>query len=148
MLILLNKYEFFKMCKIFHILHFILKIYHNFKSYQNRLTTLGFCFLYFKLQFFLGYVMHITPHLHMVTDSWKFKNLKNILNFKILKIPYLLNCECFLNLGSMLLSSKFSYHQNYVITIILYLILCKINHIWCITYSSSNVLFKKPKPKI
>jgi len=59
------------MCKFCHILYFILKIYHNFESYQNVLITLGFFFLYHKHNFIL-YVMHITPHLHMVKDSWNF----------------------------------------------------------------------------
>jgi hypothetical protein len=31
------------------------------------LTTLGFCILYHKLQKKL-YVMHVTPHLHVVND--------------------------------------------------------------------------------
>ncbi len=38
------------MCKFCQILHFILKIYHNFESYQNMLTILGFCFLYHELK--------------------------------------------------------------------------------------------------
>jgi hypothetical protein len=127
-------------------MHFILKFYHNFESYQKMLTTLGFCFLYHNYNFFL-YVMHITPHLHVVKDSWKKINLKNTLNFLKNLIPYLLNCGCFLNLGSRLLSSKLSYHQNYVITIVLYLVLCEINHMWYNIYSSSNVLFKNQHPK-
>jgi hypothetical protein len=52
-----------------------------------------------------------------------------------------------LNLGSSLLSSKFFYHQIYVITIILYLVLCKINYIWHNTYSNSNVFSKNQNPK-
>ncbi len=61
----------------FHILHFILKNYHNFESYQSMLTTLG-CFFNIIIYNFIFYVMHITPHLHMVKDSWKFRILKNI----------------------------------------------------------------------
>ncbi len=53
---LLKKYQFFKVCKFCQILRFILKIYHNFESYQNMLTTLGFFFLYHKLQ--LCFVCH------------------------------------------------------------------------------------------
>jgi hypothetical protein len=45
--------------------------YHNFESNQNMLIILGFCFLYHKLQLVL-YGMHITPHLHVITDFWKF----------------------------------------------------------------------------
>jgi hypothetical protein len=37
--------------------------------------------------------------------------------------------------------------QNYVITIVLYLVLCKINHIWHNTYSSSNIIFKNQNSK-
>jgi hypothetical protein len=33
-----------------------------------------------KYNFFL-YGMHITPHLHVVKDSWKFKILKNTRKF-------------------------------------------------------------------
>jgi hypothetical protein len=62
----LNKYEFFKVCTFCQILCFVLKIYHNFESYQNMLITLGF-FLYHKLNFVL-YIMHITPHLHVAKD--------------------------------------------------------------------------------
>jgi hypothetical protein len=106
----MNFSKFWKFCQI---LHFILKFYHNFESYQNILIILGFYFLVIKKYNFVLYVMHITPHLHMVKNSWKFKIFKNILNIEFFKIPYLLNCECFLNLGSRLLSSKFFYHQNY-----------------------------------
>jgi len=64
-LMIVNRYGFFKVCKFCQILHFILKIYHNFESYQKLLTILAFFFLYDKLQPFF-YFMHITPHLHMV----------------------------------------------------------------------------------
>ncbi len=137
----------FSKCKFYQILHFILKFYHNFESYQNMLITCVFFLGIINYNFVL-YFMHITPHLHVVKDFWNFKKLKNTLNFYKFLIPYLLNCKCFLNSGSRLLSSKIFYHQNYVITIVLYLVLYKINHIWHNTYSSSNVLFKKPKPKI
>ncbi len=76
-----------------------------------------------------------------------FVNLKIWKILWIFKIPYLLNCEWFLNLGSRLLSPKFLYHQNYVITLVVYLVLCKINHIWCNTYPSSNILLKNQNPK-
>ncbi len=41
---LLNKFNFLKVYNFCQILHFILQIYHNFESYQNMLTTLGFFF--------------------------------------------------------------------------------------------------------
>jgi hypothetical protein len=50
-------------------MHFILKIYHNFESYQNMLITLGFFFLGIIKYNYVLYVMHITPHLHVVKDS-------------------------------------------------------------------------------
>jgi hypothetical protein len=134
------------MCKFCRILHFILKVYHNFDSYQNMLNILAFFFNIINYNFVL-YVMHITPHLHVVKDCWKCKILINTLNLKKKLITYLLNFECFLNLGSRFLSSKFFYYQNYVITIVLYLVLCKINHIWHNTYSNSNVLLRNQNPK-
>jgi hypothetical protein len=137
----------FSKCKFYHILHYILKFYHNFEWYQNMLTTLGFCFLYHKLQHFFLYHAHYTP---FTCGKKKFENLnflKTTLNFSNFKIPYLLKCECFLNFSSRLLSSKIFYHQNYVITIVLYLVFYQINHIWCNIYSSSNVLFKNQNPK-
>ncbi len=60
---------------------FILKIYHNFESYQTMLITLGFYFLYHKLQ--LCFVCH-TPHLHVVKDFFqilKFQKKIEFLNF-------------------------------------------------------------------
>jgi hypothetical protein len=38
--------NFFKVCKFFQILCFILKIYHNFESYQNMLIILGSSLLF------------------------------------------------------------------------------------------------------
>jgi hypothetical protein len=70
------------------------------------LTTLGFCSLYYKLPICL-YVMHITPHLHVVKDFWNFLILKNISNSKKFQIPHLLNCEFSLNVGNRLLSSNY-----------------------------------------
>ncbi len=135
------------MCKLCQILHFILKIYHNFESHQNMLTTLGFCFFYHKLQ--ICFICH--AHYASFTCGkrlLKFFNFGKYLEFLKFKIPYLLNCECFLNLGSRLLSSKFFYHQIYVITIVIYLIVCKINHnLTQLTYSSSKVFFKTQNPK-
>ncbi len=141
-----NKYDFFKLCKFCQILHFILRIYHNIESYQNMLTTLAFCFLYHKIQ--LCFVCH--AHYTLLTCGKRFLkilNAENTLNFQNFKILYLLNCEWFLNLGNTFLSSKFFDDQNYVITIVFYLVFCKINHIWCNTYSSLNVLSKNQNPK-
>jgi hypothetical protein len=47
--------------------------------------------------------MDIAPYLHVVKNFWNFKILKTILNFEKNLYPYLLNCECFMNLGSRLL---------------------------------------------
>ncbi len=44
-----------------HMVAYVLKIYHNFESYQNMLTTLSFYFLYHKLQFY--FVCHADLHL-------------------------------------------------------------------------------------
>ncbi len=119
------------MCRFCQFFHFILKIYHNFRSYQNMLTILSFYFLYHKLQRYFVCHAHYSP---FTCGKEIFLKLifKNILDFvfKFLKIiiPYFFNCECFLNVGSRLLSSKFSYHQNYFVKIMFYLILGKINH--------------------
>ncbi len=143
----MNKYENFKVCKFYQILHFILKIYHNFESYQYMLTTLGFCFLYHKLTTL--FCMSWT--LHPIYMWWRtLENLKFLkyFEFQKFKIPYLLNCECFLNLGNRLLSSLFFYHQNYDIAIVLYLILCKINHKLMQHLCKFEHHFLKPNPKI
>jgi hypothetical protein len=58
---LLNKYENFNVYKFCQIFHFKLKIYHNFESYKNMLTILGFCFLYYKLQLCFVCHAHYTP---------------------------------------------------------------------------------------
>ncbi len=42
-------------------MRFILKIYHNFESYQNMLIILGFYFLYHKLQLCFVCHAHYTP---------------------------------------------------------------------------------------
>jgi hypothetical protein len=69
------------MCKFFDILCFVLKIYHDFESYQNMLITLGFCFLYHKLQLCFIWAMYIILHLHVVKNFWNFEILKHILDF-------------------------------------------------------------------
>jgi hypothetical protein len=48
------------------------------------LIILGFSFLYHKLRLFLLF-MYITPHLHVVKDSWNFEVFKHTLNLKIFK---------------------------------------------------------------
>jgi len=75
---LFNEYENFKVYIFCHILHFILKIYHNFESYQIMLTTLVFCFLYHKIQLCFVCHTHYTP---FTCDKrlLKFFNLKKIL---------------------------------------------------------------------
>jgi hypothetical protein len=73
--------------------------------------------------------MHITPHLHVVKDSWKSKKLKNILNFKFLKSHIFEIVSVFWSWVVGCYHLKKNYHQNYVITIVFYLVFCKINHI-------------------
>jgi hypothetical protein len=51
--------NFSKVCRFCQ--HFVLKNDHNFKSYQNVLITLGFSFLYYKLQLCLICHVHHTP---------------------------------------------------------------------------------------
>jgi hypothetical protein len=67
-----SKYRF---CQV---LYFILKNNHIFKSYQNVLTNSDSCSTSYN---FVVYVMYITPHLHVVKDSWKFENLKHTSSF-------------------------------------------------------------------
>jgi len=43
---------------------------------------------------------------------------------------------------------KYFYHQNYVITIVLYLVLCKLNHNLTQHMLKFKRLLLKPKPKI
>jgi hypothetical protein len=71
------------MDKFYQILHFILKIYFNFKLYENMLIILCFILMFHILQFCLD-VLYITPHLHVVTNFWDLKILFNrslIFNF-------------------------------------------------------------------
>ncbi len=49
------------MCRFDQIFHFVLKNHHNFKSYQNMITTLGFTFLYQKLELCLIFPIYSTP---------------------------------------------------------------------------------------
>jgi hypothetical protein len=122
---LLNKYENFKVCKFFQIIHFILK-FESYQKYYANYFRLN-CFLYHKLHLCFVCNAHYTPFT-CGKGFWKFKNLKTTWNLLKSQIPYLFNYYYFLDVGSRLLSSKMFYHQNYVITIILYLVLCKINH--------------------
>ncbi len=96
---------------------FILKSYHNFESYQNMLIILGFCVLYHYFVLFLVCHAHCTP----------FTCGKGLLKKIYFQIPYLLNCECSLNVGSRLLSSRF-FTINFFLKNIPYLVLGKINH--------------------
>jgi len=79
------------MCKFYQILRFILKIYHNFESYQNMLITLGFCFLYHKLQLFFVCHAHYTPFtcvkgllkIKKFEKYFEFLNFFNSISFKL-----------------------------------------------------------------
>ncbi len=53
--------NFSKCLNFARFLHFILKIYHNFESYQNMLTILVFCFLYHKIELCFACHAHYTP---------------------------------------------------------------------------------------
>ncbi len=97
---LLNKYEFFKVCKFCQMLCFILKFYYNLKSYQNMLTTLGFCFLYHKLQLCYVCHAHYTPFTcgkGLLTFNF-FEKYLEFLFFEKFHIFLIVNV--FLNLGS------------------------------------------------
>ncbi len=67
----LETYKFLKMHKFCQILCFILKICHNFKSYQNMLTISGFIFYIISYKFSLNNI-YIASHLHVKKDSWTF----------------------------------------------------------------------------
>ncbi len=70
------------MYRLYQILCFVLKKYLNFKLYKKMLII--YCFiLFFINKIFVLDVMYITPHLHVVKDSWNFKFLFN--RFKISK---------------------------------------------------------------
>jgi len=90
------------MCIFCQILHFIFKINHNFESYQNMLSTLGFCFLYHKLQLFLVSHAHFTPFTYGKGFLKKYQ-FEKYFEFKKNQIQDILNCECFSNLGRRLL---------------------------------------------
>jgi len=63
---------------------FSLKIYHNLKSNKNMRILLVLVFFCIIIYNFLIYIMHITPHLIMINDYWKFEIYnKHILNFQI-----------------------------------------------------------------
>jgi hypothetical protein len=70
----LEKYKFLKVHKFCQILCFILKIYHNFKSYQNMLTLSSLIFYVISYKFFLNNI-YIASHLHIKKDSWTFSKL-------------------------------------------------------------------------
>jgi hypothetical protein len=67
----------------------MLKIYHNFESYQNMLIVLPFCFFYHKKQLFFVCHAHYTSFI-CGKDSWKLKFLKILWIFKIEKFDIFL----------------------------------------------------------
>ncbi len=83
----LEKYKFLKVHKFCQILCFVLKICHNFKSYQNMLTLSSLIFYVISYKFSLNNI-YIPLHLHVKKDSWTF--LKTyffiITNWKNMKI--------------------------------------------------------------
>jgi hypothetical protein len=90
----------------------ILKIHHNFESYQIMLITLDFFFLYHKLQF--CFVSH--SHYTLFTYGKGLLKFQKYFKFQKNSIPYLQNCEWFLNVCNRLLLPTIFYHQNYIIT--------------------------------
>ncbi len=81
--------NFSKVCRFCQ--HFVLKNDHNFKSYQNMRTILGFSFLYYKLQLLLICHLHYTPfvcgkrNLKMkdFETYFELKNISNAIKFKL-----------------------------------------------------------------
>jgi hypothetical protein len=103
LLIILNKYEFFKMCKCCQPKKNWFENDQNFKSYQNMLIILRFIFFHYKLHIcFICHVHYIS--LTLMKDFWNFNVLKHTL-ILIFLIPHLFYCERFFNLGNRLLSS-------------------------------------------
>jgi hypothetical protein len=137
------------MCEFCQILCFILKIYHNIESYQNmKLITLGFCFLYHKLQDFFVCHAHYTPFTCGKTRLLKFEIFEKYFKLKKKLIPYFLNCDYFLNVGNRLLSflkhlpSKSCYYNSPLPSPL------KINHYLMQQLLNFKHLLLKPKPKI
>jgi len=64
----LEKYKFLKVHRFFQILCFILKICHNFKSYQNMLTFSSLIFYVIGYKFSSNNI-YIASHLHVEKDS-------------------------------------------------------------------------------
>jgi hypothetical protein len=56
------------------ILCFVLKICHNFKSYQTMLTFSNLVFCIIRYNFSLSNI-YIVSHLHAINDLWIFLNL-------------------------------------------------------------------------
>jgi len=53
--------NFFKMYKFYQMMRFVLKIYRNFKLYENMLVIWWFILLFHKLQLCFRYHVHYTP---------------------------------------------------------------------------------------
>jgi len=91
----LNIYDFLKVHRFCQILCFVLKNWHNFKSYQNMLTFSILIFLYYNLQIFFK------QHIHCITFTCC-KRLMNILktlnliNTKLKKYENLIVFQSFL----------------------------------------------------
>ncbi len=65
---ILKKYQFLKMHIFCQILCFVLKFFHNFKSYQNLLTLSSLIFYVITYKFSLNNI-YIPSHLHVKKDS-------------------------------------------------------------------------------
>jgi hypothetical protein len=78
----LEKYKFLKVHKFCYILCFILKICHNFKSYQNMLTLSSLIFNIISYKFFFNNI-YIASHLHVEKDSRTFLKPYFLINIKL-----------------------------------------------------------------
>jgi hypothetical protein len=120
-------------------MHFNFLNYHNFKSYQNILTTLGGFFNY-KLQ--LCSICHVL-YTSFTCDKifLKLKNFETY--FEFLEISNSINVKfyVFFSVVNKLLSSRFSYHQNFDVQRVLFHVLCKIDLFQCKCCLSSKVIY-------
>jgi hypothetical protein len=76
----LEKYKFLKVHKFCQILCFVLKICHNFKSYENMLTLSSFfkniiSYNFLKKTYILHHIYFFKPLFFLNTKSKKYENL-------------------------------------------------------------------------
>jgi hypothetical protein len=110
-----------KVYKFYQILHFVLKHYPNFKSYENRVIILWFSFLYHKIK--ICFICHV----HYTTFTCG-KWLLKLIYSKYFKISQISNCECFWNVGNQLTSSQKNSHQISIIKRVFNIVIYKIDY--------------------